>query len=579
MALSSTQDFWFGPRLGGAETEFHLWAPVERAIAVEVEGREPTALPSAALGRRAASVPGGAGTRYAFQLDSGPRIPDPASRAQDGDIGDASLIVDPGSYRWQCESWRGRPWEATVLYELHVGLLGGFAGAAAHLGRVAALGFTAIELMPVADFPGARNWGYDGVLPFAPDRAYGTPDDLKALIDRAHTVGLMVFLDVVYNHFGPDGNWLPEYAPQFFRSDMKTPWGGAINFRQPMVRRFFIENAIYWIHEFRLDGLRFDAVHAIRDRDFLIELASQLRASVPDGRYVHLVLENDDNDAQLLTCGFDAQWNDDLHHALHVLLTGETSGYYEDYARAPAEALARALAEGFVYQGEPSRHRGGAPRGTPSALLAPTSFVAFLQNHDQIGNRAFGERLTTLANPGALRAAVALQLLAPQIPLVFMGEEAGATEPFLYFTDYRNPGLAESVREGRRGDFARFREFSDPKRRERIPDPNAPATFERSRPSFDGSRAQEWNDLYSALLGIRHRQIIPRLKGTQAVGAAALSEAAVFAHWRLGDGATLSIAMNLGEAPAHGRFPDNEPIWGESCNILPANSTVAWIDS
>lgn len=518
-----------------------------------------------------------AGARYAFRIDGRMRVPDPASRLQDGDVADFSVVTDAASYAWQCTGWKGRPWEETVFYELHVGLLGGFAGAATHLERIAKLGFTAVELMPVGDFPGARNWGYDGVLPFAPDCVYGPPDALKSLIDRAHGLGLMVFLDVVYNHFGPDGNRIAEYAPGFFRSDMITPWGAAIDFREPMVRRFFIENALTWIAEFRFDGLRLDAVHAIGDKAFLTLLASEVREALAPGRHVHLVVENDDNDAALLRSGFDAQWNDDLHHALHVLLTGETGGYYADYAPAPADALARALAEGFVYQGEASTHRGGRARGTRSADLPPTAFVAFLQNHDQIGNRAFGERLTTLARPKALRAAIALLLLCPQVPLVFMGEEAGATEPFLYFTDHR-PELAARVREGRREEFAQFPEFADPQKRARIPDPNAPQTFARSRPTFDGPSARAWNSLYASLLALRRKAIVPRLSGTRAIGAEAIGKAAVVARWRMGDGATLTIATNLGKDDVHTELPGSTPVWGEAADVLPAETTLAWVE-
>jgi maltooligosyltrehalose trehalohydrolase len=563
---------WFGPRKNGSE--FHLWAPAPRDIALEVEGSAPVSMPADSDGRREVVSAADAGTRYRFRVGDELRVPDPASRAQDGDIADASLVVDPDAYLWQCRDWRGRPWEETVLYELHVGLLGGFDGAASQLERIARLGFTAVELMPVADFPGRRNWGYDGVLPFAPDRAYGVPEQLKHLVDRAHALGLMVFLDVVYNHFGPEGNRLAEYAPQFFRSDLQTPWGNAIDFREPMVRRFFIENAVYWVREFRFDGLRLDAVHAIRDRNFLQELATEVRASVPAERHVHLVVENDDNDADLLRNGFDAQWNDDLHHALHVLLTGETGGYYADYAET-TRALARALAEGFVYQGEPSQHRGAA-RGAPSADLRPTAFVSFLQNHDQIGNRAFGERLIVLADPPALRAAIALQLLCPQIPLVFMGEEAGAREPFLYFTDHK-PELAEAVRKGRREEFARFPEFADPQRREQIPDPNVPETFERSRPSFEGAQATEWNGFYSELMRLRREHIIPRLKGAHAEGTEILGDGAVLARWRMGDGARLSLAVNLGRHAAIGNFPHQAPFWGEAGAELAINSTAAWI--
>ncbi|HEX3429286.1 MAG TPA: malto-oligosyltrehalose trehalohydrolase [Rhizomicrobium sp.] len=570
--------FWFGPGVRGGETEFRLWAPTKRSVEVEIAGAQTLAMTSDDSGWRRANAKRGAGSRYAFRIERQIRVPDPASRLQAGDVADFSIVTDPNAYRWLSANWKGRPWEETIIYELHVGLFGGFAGVAAHLARIAGLGFTAIELMPIGDFPGARNWGYDGVLPFAPDCAYGSPTDLKSLIDKAHASGLMVFLDVVYNHFGPDGNRIGEYAPQFFRSDDKTPWGTTIDFREPMVRRFFIENALYWIDEFRFDGLRLDAVHAIRDNEFLALLAAEVRRSVEPDRHVHLVVENDDNDAALLRDGFVAQWNDDLHHALHVLLTGETQGYYADYAQEPAVALARALGEGFVYQGEASPHRGGKARGTPSIDLAPTSFVAFLQNHDQIGNRAFGERLTTLATPDALRAAIALLLLSPQIPLVFMGEEAGAMEPFLYFTDH-NPGLAPKVREGRRNEFANFPEFSDPKTLARIPDPNAVETFESSRPSLDGPRAEEWNSLYRALLSVRRKQIVPRLANTCATSARAVGEAAIVARWRLGDGAKLVIGTNLGPRSVHAELPRTAPVWGAAADELPPETTLAWIET
>jgi malto-oligosyltrehalose trehalohydrolase len=457
--------------------------------------------------------------------------------------------------------------------------MGGFNGIAKMLPKWAELGITAIELMPIGDFPGNRNWGYDGVLPFAPDRAYGTPDDLKALIDAAHALGLMVFLDVVYNHFGPDGNYLPLYASRFFRNDVTTSWGDAIDFREPNVRRFFVENALYWVHEFHVDGLRFDAAHAIEGDDFLIELASALRESVAgQSRYLHLVLESDKNDSALLQRGFDAQWNDDLHHVLHVMLTGESEGYYIDYAARPAENLARALTEGFIYQGEPSPFRGGEKRGTLSAHLPPTSFVAFLQNHDQIGNRAFGERLTELTHPEALKAAIALILLCPQIPLLFMGEESGATEPFLYFTDH-HPNLAEIVRQARRTEFAKFPAFADEQRRALFPDPNAPETFERSQPMGAASDAEEWRSFYRLLLHLRHDRIVPRLKGAKAEDAVAAGEGAVVAHWRLGDGARLTLAANLGAETVPASLPQTTPLWGAAARgAIPPMTTLCWID-
>ncbi|MBV9062509.1 MAG: DUF3459 domain-containing protein, partial [Alphaproteobacteria bacterium] len=426
------------------------------------------------------------------------------------------------------------------------------------------------------DFPGARNWGYDGVLPFAPDRAYGTPDELRALIDAAHERGLMVFLDVVYNHFGPDGNYLPTYAPQFFDQTKHTPWGAAINFAQPEVRRFFIENALYWLADFRFDGLRFDAVHAICDESFLPELAREIRERVT-GRHIHLVLENDDNDTKFLHSGFDAQWDDDLHHVFHVLLTGESRGYYEDYANDSSAKLVRGLMEGFVYQGEPASSRGGASRGHPATGLTATSFVSFLQNHDQIGNRAFGERLTVLTDPKKLEALTALQLLAPQIPLIFMGEESGAAEPFLYFTDHQDEQLAAAVRDGRRREFARFPEFSDQQKRAQIPDPNDEGTFHRSRPSFNSN---ERTFLYRRLLELRRKCLVPRLKGIRAQGGEVIGPKAVVAKWRFQDGGLLTIASNLGDATALAVMPDTQPIWGSRLDKeLPPAETAVWIEN
>ena len=552
----------FNPSFGAQpvapnRTRFRLWAPDKEEVSVEIEGMP--ALPMARLadGWFEAEAGCGAGARYRYRVEAGLAVPDPASRLQAGDVHDASVVCDPDSYRWQNAGWNGRPWHEAVLYELHVGALGGgegFRGVARQLPALAELGITAIELMPVADFPGPRNWGYDGVLPYAPDAAYGTPDELKALIDAAHGLGMMVLLDVVYNHFGPDGNYLGAYASSFFRDDIHTPWGQAIDFRRRQVRDFFTENALYWLHEFRFDGLRLDAVHAISEKDWLVELAQRVRASVPAQRHVHLVLENDDNSARLLQREparlFDAQWNDDVHHVLHAMLTGDREGYYAGYISQPAEKLARGLAEGFIYQGEAPLHPGHPPRGEPSAHLPPTSFVFFLQNHDQIGNRAFGERLTALADPQALRAATALLLLSPQIPLLFMGEEYGASQPFLYFTSHLTPELADAVRNGRRQEFARFSAFSDPARRERIPDPNAEQTFLASIPRPDDQTAMAWREWTRSLLAIRHTHIVPRLQDARAIGAEVIGPAAVRARWRMADGRVLMAAINLGAAPA-----------------------------
>lgn len=569
--------FLFGPKPEAeSETTFRLWAPDKTKVGVEIDGAHAALMSRDAAGFHTLRRKTGAHPRYRFRIGE-LAIPDPASRTQNGDVADESIVPDSDAYLWRRNDWKGRPWEETVLYELHVGLLGGFTGVMEHLPRLAHLGITAIELMPVADFPGRRNWGYDGVLPFAPDRAYGSPAQLKALVDRAHELDLMVFLDVVYNHFGPEGNWLATYAREFFRDDVHTPWGSAIDLRQPLVRQFFLENALYWINEFRLDGLRFDAVHAIPDRHLLTDFAAAIRTRVSQERHVHLVVENEDNESCLLKNGFDAQWNDDFHHAVHVLLTGEREGYYRDYADAPAQALARALREGFVYQGEPSAYRNGQRRGTPSGDLPPTAFVSFLQNHDQIGNRAFGERLTVLADERALRAAIALLLLSPQVPLIFMGEEAGAREPFLYFTDY-GPELAKAVTEGRRAEFAHFKAFSEESARQRIPDPNAVATYEASRPQFDGKVAQEYLRYYAGLLRVRRERITPRLRGATAEDSRAVGPAAVLGKWRLGDGSRLTIASNLGKDDVRAALPSAAPLWGAPGEGLPRFSTLAWIE-
>jgi malto-oligosyltrehalose trehalohydrolase len=535
--------------LADGRTRFRLWAPDCPSVALEIDGTTPIAMQPEGDGWFVATASCGAQAGYRFRVRPDLAVPDPASRAQAGDVHDASLVIDPRGYAWQHPDWRGRPWSETVLYEVHAGLLGGFGGVKTQLPRLADLGVTAVELMPVADFPGDRNWGYDGVLPFAPDKAYGSPDELKALVDDAHGLGLMMFLDVVYNHFGPDGNYLGSYAAPFFNPHVATPWGPSIDFARPQVRRFFIENALYWLMEYRFDGLRLDAVHAIADPDWLDELAREVRSTIEPGRHVHLVLEHDGNVASHLRHGFNAQWNDDGHHALHVLLTGESEGYYADYAQAPAQHLARCLAEGFAWQGEPSPYRDGEPRGQPSADLPPTSFVLFLQNHDQIGNRAFGERLTQLSDPAALRAATALLLLSPQIPLLFMGEEWACTTPFLYFTSHGD-ALADAVREGRRREFVKFAAFASPESRQRIPDPNDPATFEASRPVRSGNQTEDaWYDFCRNLLHLRRHEITPRLHDVRSAGAGAIGERAISAAWTLGDRTTLHMLANFGDAP------------------------------
>jgi maltooligosyltrehalose trehalohydrolase len=561
-------------------TLFRFWAPDVARVELEIDGAPAQPMLAGADGWHSREAACGAGTRYRYRIAPGDAVPDPASRRQSDDVSGFSVVVDPGAYRWRNEGWRGRPWRETVLYEIHVGLAGGFHGVTEKLPQLADLGITAVELMPIADFPGKRNWGYDGVLPYAPATAYGTPDELKALVDRAHDLGLMVFQDVVYNHFGPEGNHLGRYASGFFRDDLHTPWGAAIDFTNPAVRGFFIENALYWLEEFRFDGLRLDAVHAIPERGWLLELAEAARARLTD-RQVHLVLENDHNDAGLLAAGvYTAQWNDDAHHAAHVLITGEAGGYYADYAESPAAMLARCLAEGFAFQGDPSAYRGGERRGSPSAHLPPSAFVFFLQNHDQVGNRALGERLAAVADPDALRVGVALMMLSPQIPLLFMGEEWGACEPFLYFTGYEGP-LAEAVKNGRRKEFGKFPAFATQEAQHRIPDPNRIETFDRSRPDFSAAdeHARSWRLFYRDLIALRQAHIAPRLDSARAIAATAVGPNALSASWSFADGAVLSVAANFGAETAELPLPDGRRLF--ACGsagddrTLPARSFIA----
>jgi len=505
------------------------------------------------------------GMRYRYRIDGDLTVPDPASRANPDDVHGYSQVVDGAAFEWRDGSWNGRPWHSAVIYELHLGCFtqeGTYTAAIERLDYLVELGISAIELMPVADFPGRRNWGYDGVLPFAPDSSYGTPEELKALIQAAHLRGLMVLLDVVYNHFGPDGNYLHAYAPQFFSERHHTPWGAAINFDgdgSRVVRDFFIHNALYWLEEYHFDGLRLDAVHAIVDDtrpDILKELAAAVQAGPGRTRQVHLVLENDANAARYLQQGaITAQWNDDIHHALHILLTGERDGYYADYADQPVRHLARCLAEGFAFQGEPSPFRAGQLRGEPSAQLTPGAFINFSQTHDQVGNRAYGERIAMLAAPAPLQVALAVLLLAPSPPMLFMGEEFAAATPFQFFCDFRGD-LANAVTEGRRREFAGFREFADPAARARIPDPNDALTFEHCKLDWDSLNDpshKAWLEHYRHLLMLRRDHIVPRLPGT---GAGAefelLGGSGLIVRWRLGDGSRLTLLANLGDDRVEG---------------------------
>jgi malto-oligosyltrehalose trehalohydrolase len=562
----------FGPKLHPDGVTFRLWAPAAKRVELMLDGAHPMqARGGGWYETRIAGV--GAGTLYKFRIDGELEVPDPASHFQPQDVSGPSEVIDHDQFAWRTRDWRGRPWEETAFLELHVGAFtaeGSFRSAIERLDHLIETGITAIELMPVADFAGRHNWGYDGVLLYAPDSAYGRPEDLKTLIDAAHRRGLMVFLDVVYNHFGPEGNYLGRYAPSFF-TEGHTPWGSAIDYRVPEVRAFVIGNALHWLRHYRFDGLRLDAVHAVTEPGEPHVLHDLSRAvgdlARETGRRIHLVLENDDNRAGLLDPRSDppngkyrAQWNDDYHHAWHVLLTGERSGYYRDYLKDPRANIARVLSSGFVYQGEVSAHREGRRRGESSASLPPTAFVDFLQNHDQIGNRALGDRLITQADEAALRAAMAVTLLAPMPPLLFMGEEWGSTKPFPYFCDFHGD-LAEAVRKGR------FAEFKDTyaKLGEEIPDPLDEKTFRSAVLDWNACETphgQEWLRLVRSLLSVRAKEIAPRLAEV-AFASAQWEKDVLTATWRLGD-ASLYLLANLSarEAPRPQGISLGRPIWG-----------------
>jgi 1,4-alpha-glucan branching enzyme/maltooligosyltrehalose trehalohydrolase len=512
----------------------------------------------------------GNGFHYRYLINGQHYVPDPASRYQPLDVNGPSQVIDPETFQWHDNEWSGLPWGSAVFYELHVGTFteeGTFAGVKKRLDYLLELGITAIQLMTIAEFPGRRNWGYDGVLPFAPESSYGSPDELKDLIDTAHAKRLMVFNDVVYSHFGPEGNYLHLYAPAFFTDRFHTPWGDAVNFdakHNHWVRRFFIHNALYWLEEYHFDGLRLDAVHAIFDDsspDILEELAEAVRLGPGYDRRVYLVLENDNNAAHYLSRNpsrphryFDAQWNDDIHHVLHVLVTGETTGYYRDYTQHPLHHLRRCLTEGFAYQGEVSAYRDGKCRGESCLKLPLASFISFLQNHDQVGNRALGERISSLCAPEALRAATAILLLTPSPPMLFMGQEWACGQPFTYFVDFPEE-LGDKVTEGRLLEFARFPEFSDSESRRKIPLPNAAETYQLARLAWDELDREphrQWLNYHRELLRIRSRHIIPRLNGTTSEQAdyRLLNDSALTVQWRLKDGSTLMLVANLGCKPA-----------------------------
>jgi maltooligosyltrehalose trehalohydrolase len=565
---------------GGAR--FRLWAPSSATVMLELalpDADAPTEHAMRSLhGWHEILVPyacEGANYRFVVQGREAQAlaVPDPASRSNPCGVHSASTIVDPMSYAWRSLEWRGRSWPGAVLYELHIGTFtpqGTFAAARERLADLKILGITGLQIMPLAAFPGARNWGYDGVLLFAPAPCYGSPADLKALIDDAHELGLMVLLDVVYNHFGPEGNYLHAYCPEFFNPAHRTPWGAAINFdgeSSRTVRDFFVHNALYWIEEFRFDGLRLDAIHAMRDRSsphLVAEIAAAIRAGPGRLRQVHLILENNGNQARYLERDVHgeprvatAQWNDDVHHALHALVSGEADGYYADYAAEPLKMLGRSLAEGFAYQGEYSAFRDRA-RGEPSAQLPPAAFVGFLQNHDMVGNRAFGTRIQAFADSRLIPAAYACLLLSPQIPMLFMGEEFAASTPFLFFCDF-GPELAQSVANGRRHEFKRFAAFASDVAVAGIPDPNAESSFIGSKLNWRERLApphRERLDFIRELLALRRHYLAPHLSKGAHAGSFEIVNDVLRVEWRFADGRSWCLMAHFGEHAVYAGLPE-----------------------
>jgi maltooligosyltrehalose trehalohydrolase len=458
------------------------------------------------------------GDRYSFSLDGGPLRPDPASRFQPESVHGPSEIVDPAAFAWTDAGWRGCSARELILYELHVGTFspeGTFAGVRERLPQLLDLGVTAVELMPIADFPGSRNWGYDGVCLFAPSRAYGRPDDLRALVDAAHRLGLGVLLDVVYNHLGPEGAYLPEFVPRYLTDAHETPWGRAVNLDRDgsgLVREFILASAAHWVREYHLDGLRLDATHALVDESgmhIVPEIAAAVRDAAPWPVHVHA--EDHRNLAAMLEdvsdrgWGLDAVWADDFHHVVRRRLAGDLHGYYADFAGVAGE-LARTIRQGWLYTGQRSRHRD-VLRGTDPSNIPMQRFVVCLQNHDQVGNRARGDRLHHAIDPASWRAVTVLLLTVPMTPLLFMGQEWSATTPFQFFTDFESR-LGALVTEGRRQEFADFPAFSDPDARGLVPDPQATTTFEACRLRWDEREERghrEVLDLYRALISLRRR--------------------------------------------------------------------------
>ncbi|HUQ27674.1 MAG TPA: malto-oligosyltrehalose trehalohydrolase [Usitatibacter sp.] len=543
------------PQANGG-VHFRVWAPRRKAVEVVLEGAGACALASESDGYFAGLVPGArTGSRYRYRLDGGESFPDPASRFQPEGPHGPSEVVDPAAHRWRDAGWRGMSLHGQVIYEMHIGTFtreGTWNAAAHELASLARLGVTVLEVMPVGDFPGRFGWGYDGVNLYAPTRLYGNPDDFRRFVDAAHAERLGVILDVVYNHLGPDGNYLKQYAPDYFTDRYVNEWGEPVNFDGPgsaPVREFIVGNAGHWIDEYHLDGLRIDATQQMFDSSpvsILCEITARVREAAA-GRQTVVVAENEPQDVKLLLsaaqggCGIDALWNDDFHHATHVALTGHNEAYYSDFA-GTAQELVAAVKNGFLYQGQWYAWQKQA-RGTPTRGIDPAAFVHCIQNHDQVANSATGRRVHELAAPGAWRALTALLLLSPQTPMIFQGQEFAASSPFLFFADHQRE-LAQAVRKGRTDFLMQFPSAAAYRREASLADPGDIATFERCRLDLsERERNHEAYALHVDLLALRRED--PVFRAQRAVDGAVLRDAAFAVRFSSEAGDRL-LLVNLG---------------------------------
>jgi maltooligosyltrehalose trehalohydrolase len=545
--------------MSDAAVHFRVWAPIRKTVDVVIDGGEPVRLAAEGSGFYSGLVASARhGSRYRYRLDGGETCPDPASRFQPEGPDGPSEVVDPATFQWTDQNWRGITLPRQVIYEMHIGTFtrnGTWRSAQQYLPQLAETGVTVLEVMPVAEFPGRFGWGYDGVQLFAPTHLYGAPDDFRRFVDRAHSLGLGVILDVVYNHLGPDRNYIPKFAPQYFSEEEKTDWGPAINFDgkdSGPVREFCIANACYWIDEFHLDGLRFDATQDIHDasEDHILQAMAREARTHAAPRDVVFIGENEPQNLRLVKppdqggYGLDALWNDDFHHTAMVAMTGHNEAYYTDYLGTPQEFIS-AVKYGYLYQGQRYKWQKKR-RGSAGLDVHPASLITFIQNHDQVANSAYGTRCHLLAGPGKFRAMTALLLLAPGTPMLFQGQEFGASSPFLYFADHA-PALAEQVRQGRIEFLGQFASLATPEMPEHFADPAAMATFERCK--LDHSERESHREIYGLhrdLLKLRREDPVLRAQKRHAVDGAVLSHETFVLRFFGEKGDDRLLLVNLG---------------------------------